>query len=483
MDSHELQFFGPAILFLAVGMIAILAARRLRLSPIVGFLAAGVAVAPVAHQFFGESEDVMLVAELGVIFLMFDIGLNFSVGRLWQSRKQIFGLAPLQMAAAALIFGGAAAALGFAPKAAVLIGGGMALTSTAVVIQVLREAHQEASPLGRGAVAVLLAEDIVAVVLLILAATLADDTASLAPALGLAAVKAVCVIALVAVAGRFVLKPVFAWLTKSQDEEVFTAAALLVVLVTALFTGLGGLSMPLGAFLAGMIMAETEYCYMVKAEIRPFRGLLLGFFFIAVGMSLDLSVIFANAPIVIAIAAAQMAGKGLAGAFAAKATGVPRGPTVRYAFLMANGGEFALALFSLAAAQAVIGAEAATIVIAAIVCTLVAAPALAGLGGRLAERIDPAPTAPAPAVPAKQTARPGRVVIAGAGEPGIAAARCLHEAGADYLLLENDGKRFAAGRAEGLSISYGAPFDVKLLDQVGAGGAKAIVFGLTAEEA
>jgi len=470
----ELIFLGPAILLLAVGLIAILGSRRLRLSPIVGFLLTGAAIGPFADRLIGEGEAVMVIAELGVVFLMFDIGLNFSVGRLWQSRRQIFGLAPLQMAGAAALFGFGAAWLGFPPQAAVLIGGGMALTSTAVVIQVLREHRQEASPLGRGAVAVLLAEDIVAVVLLILAAALADDSASLGPALGLAAVKAVGVIGLVALAGRYVLRPVFAWLTQSEDEEVFTAAALLVVLSTAMLTGLGGLSMPLGAFLAGMIMAETEYCHMVKTEIRPFRGLLLGFFFIAVGMSLDLGLVWANALIVLAVMAAQIAGKAAAAWAAAFATRVPAEARARYALLMGNGGEFALALFSLAATQAVIGQTAPTILIAAIVGTLILAPLTAALGARLAARNAAAPDAP--------PARPGRILVAGAGETGVAAARCLHEAGADYLLLENDAARFAAAKAEGLAISYGDPANTKLLDGVGARGARAIFLGSAPED-
>ena len=178
--------------------------------------------------------------------------------------------------------------------------------------------------MGRSAVAVLLAEDIMAVVLLILAGALADDSANLGASLGVAAIKAVVVITLVAVAGRFLLRPLFAWLTRFEDAEVFTAAALLTVLTTALFTGRGGLSMPLGAFLAGMIMAETEYCYIVKTEIRPFRGLLLGFFFIAVGMSLDLAVIAANAPYVLAVLAALIFGKAFASGLAARLTGMKR---------------------------------------------------------------------------------------------------------------------------------------------------------------
>src|SRR5512143_88671 len=281
----------PAIILLVIGILAILLTRPLGLSPIVGYLLAGILIGPHGLRVVAENETTHLLAELGVVFLLFDIGVHFSLGHLWEARRAILGFGPLQVGLCALGLGSLALLLGLGFTQALLLGATLALSSTAVAVQTLAEHGQQNCPIGMTATAVLIFQDICAIFLLILASSLENQAMPLGGALALAALKAMLAFAAAILIGRLLIGPLFNVLAKANDAEVFTATALLIVLVTAGATGIWNLSLTLGAFLGGMIISETPYRHVIRTEVKPFRGLLLGFFFITVGMELDTSVL------------------------------------------------------------------------------------------------------------------------------------------------------------------------------------------------
>ncbi len=285
---HTLQ---PVLILLVAGILAIAIMRPLRMSPIVGYLLAGMIVGGHGMGWIEESSTTHLLAELGVVFLLFDIGLHFSLGHIWDARKDILGLGPIQVILCTLGFALIVYATGLPIDYSIIIGATLALSSTAVVAQILADSQQNNCPVAISTTAVLIFQDICAIFLLILASSMGDKDVSLGGVVGIAAIKATVSFITAILIGRFVIGPFFHWVAKSKDDEIFTAMALLIVLSTAAATGLFGLSLTLGAFLAGMIISETPYRHVIQTEIKPFRGLLLGFFFITVGMALDKDVI------------------------------------------------------------------------------------------------------------------------------------------------------------------------------------------------
>ena len=290
MEAVEILL--PAILLLLVGLLAVVLTKPVKLSPIVGYLFAGIAIGPHGFGLIEESSTTHLLAELGVVFLLFDIGLHFSLANIWDARRDILGLGPLQVLLCTACLSLLAMWAGIELSVAIVIGAALALSSTAVAVQAINELGVQRCPIGVSATAVLIFQDICAIFLLILASSMGADEGSLGTHLSVAGIKSVVAFAAALLLGRFVIGPLFKLVSQTRNEESFTALALLIVLSTAAATGEMGLSLTLGAFLAGMIISETPYRHVIQTEVKPFRGLLLGFFFITVGMSLNTQVLF-----------------------------------------------------------------------------------------------------------------------------------------------------------------------------------------------
>lgn len=279
-DAHALT---PAITLLLVGVLAILLTRRIGQSPIVGYLAACVLIGPHALGLIEENKTTHLLAELGVVFLLFDIGLHFSLSTIWEARRDIFGMGPSQILACGLAFGVIALAFGLAPEYAIILGGALALSSTAVVAHTLAERRQQNCPVGLTGTAILIFQDICAIFLLVFAASLDSGEATsehpdFTMTIAMAIVKAAVAFIAAVLIGRYAIKPMFRLFSQTKNEEVFTAIALLIILATATATGRAGLSLTLGAFLGGMIISETPFRHIIQTEAKPFRNLLLAFF-------------------------------------------------------------------------------------------------------------------------------------------------------------------------------------------------------------
>jgi CPA2 family monovalent cation:H+ antiporter-2 len=467
------------VVLLVAGIFAIAAVRPLGLSPIVGYLATGLLIGPHALGVVGESSTTHLVAELGVVFLLFDIGLHFSLSSIWEARRDIFGMGPLQIVLCGAAFAWIATALGFGLGSALLLGGALALSSTAVVVQTLRERDQQNCPVGRTATAVLIFQDGFAIFLLIFASSL--ESGGTAPARALPALastallKAAAALLTAVLLGRYGIKPFLHLLARSRNEEIFTATALLVVLATAVATGAAELSLTLGAFLGGMMIAETPYRHLIQTEAKPFRALLLGFFFITVGMSLDWRNVLASGPELLAFVVALTVTKVLLAALAARSFGWSLPGSVQLGFLLAQGSEFVFVIVAMPGVRAALGEAAVGVVITGVAASLALTPGLAALGHRLARVLRRRSAAAAPAAETMPAASVAPVVVFGMDEVGRCVADALEAHGVRYDAVEMDYERFLAAGADGYPVAFGDLGDLRLMETVAMGRRRAVV--------
>ena len=461
---EQAQALEPAVILLVVGILAIMLTRPIRLSPIVGYLVAGVLLGPHGFHVIDESEVTRLLAQLGVVFLLFDIGVHFSLPQLWDARRDILGLGPLQVALCTAGLAPIGMVLGLSPVHAILIAATLALSSTAVAVQTLTEQGQQNCPIGVTATSVLVFQDICAIFLLILASSLAAPDGSLGIAIALAALKAAAAFVAAIALARFVIGPMFDLLSRFRDEEAFTATALLIVLVTAGATGSMGLSLTLGAFLGGMIISETPYRHVIRTEVKPFRGLLLGFFFITVGMSLDTHALLQRWPRILLFLAVLIVVKTLLVLAAAMMLRIPRRSALQLGFLLSQGSELAFVIFSMPALRDALGQELSAVAMTGVAASLALTPALAGLGLSIATRMASREYAACVCGEAAPVTTVPPVVVFGMGEIGRRVADGLEAHGIPYTAIEMDHDRFIKANADGYAVAFGDPADLRLME-------------------
>ncbi|MDP2229214.1 MAG: monovalent cation:proton antiporter-2 (CPA2) family protein, partial [Moraxellaceae bacterium] len=348
---------GRIVVLLGAAVVAVPLFKRLGLDSVLGYLAAGLAIGPFGFGLFTDPQAILHVAELGVVMFLFIIGLEMRPSHLWSLRRQIFGLGSLQIAVCAALMTVVGLLFGFSLAVAFIGAAGFVLTSTAIVMQLLGERGDINQPRGQRIVSILLFEDLLIVPLLAMVAFMAPGVAEHGAAARWQSIGiALLALAGLVAAGIWLLNPLFRILANARAREVMTAAALLVVLGAALLMQVGGLSMAMGAFLAGVLLSESTFRHQLEADIEPFRGLLLGLFFLGVGMSLDLDVVARNWPLILGGVLALMAAKGLGIYAVARLTRSQHTDALDRAVVMAQGGEFAFVLFAAAAAAGVIDA-------------------------------------------------------------------------------------------------------------------------------
>ena len=475
MESHG--FLQYAVILLLATVIAVPLAKRWKLGAVLGYLGAGALIGPFGLRLIGDVEQIGHLSEFGVVLMLFVIGLEVSPQRLWVMRRSVFGAGSLQMAGTAALIGGAMLAFGLDWKAALIVGLGLALSSTAIDLQLLAERKELTSAHGRLGFAILLFQDVAAIPILALIPILGTDHAVASGSTELfAALRVILTIAAVVVGGRYLLRPMFRAAAQAGTPEVFTATALLVVIGTAWLMQLAGISMSLGAFLAGVLLADSEYRHEIEAQIEPFRGLLLGLFFIGVGMSLDVTM---------ALAQPQRVGLLLLGLIAAKAVVLyvvsraaareDNAQSVALAALLAQGGEFAFVVFGLAATNGLVSGEQKDLAILVITLSMAATPLLVRLRAEIAPAGKPKP---AREFDTLDTATP-RVIVAGMGRFGQIVARMLNANRIPFTALEADPEQVDFMRHFGNTVFYG---DASRLDLLRAAQAdKAEIFVIATE--
>lgn len=471
----------PAVTLLGVGLACILIARALRTSPIVAFIAAGVLIGPNALGLAPLNQTTNLLAQLGVVFLLFEIGLGFSSKTIRESGRDLIVLGPLQMLICGVGFALAARVFGLDWPLAILVGLGAGISATAVVSATMTERGITTCPLGRSTTALLVFQDIAGIFLLVFAVSLDASDQALGPALAEAGLKAAAAAGAALVIGRFAARPALTLLARTNSPEVFTAGALFLVLATAAATGSLGLSLTLGAFLAGVIVAETPFRTVVKTEAKPFGALLLGFFFITVGMGLDWRVMLAQAPLILAAVAALMIGKTILTFIAALIAGWSRPGATQLAFLTAQGSEFGLVLLALPAVAGGLGPQAAAVLVGASALSLALTPLWTGLGLKLARKLAAAKAKPGePAAAAPGSERP--ILVYAMTPAGRLAVDGLRKFEVPHVAIEADPDRFMAAVSDGYDVTFGDPSDVRLMKAVGVTKARALALGASRYE-
>ncbi len=472
---HIPEVLYDVLIFLAAAIVVVPLLRRFRISSILGYLAAGVLIGPHAFSLVQLSSGAHALAEFGVVFLLFMIGLELSVERLRSLAGSVLGLGTMQVVITGFAIGGVAVAFGATAREAIVIGGGLALSSTAFVLQLLIERGERATGHGKAAFAILLLQDLAVVPLLIIVRLLGESEAGIAQLALLSALQAGAAIAAIVIIGRLVLRPLYRIIAAANSSELFVAATLLVILGTSWLVSLGGFSMALGAFMAGLLLAETEYRHQVEADIRPFRGIFLGLFFMIIGMTIDLPLIGGRWLEIVLLVLALMAGKSVITAVLCRLAGQSNETAIRTGLLLSQGGEFGFVIFGAAMLGGVLPNEVGQILLAAISISMALTPAMNFAGDRLARVIDKGPAPNLAAINAETQDLSRHVVIVGFGRVGQTVAKALALGGVEYVALDLDHQRVRNCHRKGMSVYYGNGGDIGILNAVGAGRASAAV--------
>lgn len=464
-DTH---FLGQALIFLAAAVATVTLFRRISVSPVIGYLVAGAAIGPFGAGLIAEPGAIRGLAELGVMFLMFSIGLGLSLKRLAAMRGHLFGLGSVQFLSGALAIGGAAYALGLEAGVAIVIGAALALSSTAVVLQSLGERGELVSRAGRVSLAILLFQDLAVVPLMVLVPQLGAGATGLWLSLGLALAKAVGVLAVIVGLGRLVLRPVFRVIADRRTPELLVGLALLVVLGTGFATEAAGLSLALGAFLAGLLVAETEFRHQVEADLAPFRGILLSLFFMTVGMTVDFSLLATRGATLALLVAGILVLKFVTITIACRLFRLPTGVALRQGLTLAQGGEFAFILLALALTAGLIDPVTRDVVVLAVTLTLVLTPLLVSAGRRVETLFEAEAEGGLQRISAEAGDLSDHVLVVGYGRVGEGVARLLASHALPFIALDLDPARVAEGRDQGLPVYYGDGSSRLMLRAAGA---------------
>ena len=472
----ETHYLTDILALLAAAVVAVPLAQRLGLGSVIGYLVAGTVLGPSGLGVIEQVSEIRQFAEFGVVFLLFVIGIEMKPARLWVMRRWVFGLGLSQLLITGAALAGIAVTLGLALKTAIIAGFGLALSSTAFGLQLLIEKRELTSLTGRTSFAILLLQDLAVVPLLALVSLLSGGGALIASA-GTAVLEAVLVIGTVVFAGRYLLNPLLDRVAASQNAEIFTAAAVLLVLGVAWLMELAGLSMALGAFLAGLMLAESHYRHQIEADIQPFRGILLGLFFMSVGMSIDLGLLVDRPGLILALVAALMGIKALLAWGLCRLSGIDSGNATRVGLLLSQSGEFGFVLFSFATVSGVMPAPLFQTLLLIIALSMVTTPFIVALGDAwLRRRHDREPlTEP---MPDNLREPQPDIIIAGFGRVGQRVAAILAAAQIRFVALDHDRAKVEQGRRKGFPVYFGDASRFDVLRSVGAERSRMIIVTL-----
>ncbi|POA36491.1 monovalent cation:proton antiporter-2 (CPA2) family protein [Pseudomonas sp. GW456-12-1-14-TSB6] len=473
--------FANLLIILASSLVMIALFRRLRLPPVLGYLCVGLMVGPKAFDWINESEHLPDLAELGVVFLLFSLGLEFSLSKMIALRKVVFRLGSQQVLITTLLLGSVLMLLGMPATPALLLGAGLSLSSTAIVTKELSSLGEIFSSHGQNAVGVLLFQDVVAVLLLTLVPVFAGSSdQAWYWALPLTLLKTVLLFFGLLLASRWLLPRLFQEVAASRSAELFVLLALVIVLLTAWLTHLLGLSPALGAFLAGMLLGESHYRHQIEADIRPFRDILLGLFFVSIGMLIDLQLFASHSLLIIGMTLGLLVIKGLVVALLVKWRGSDSETAWRSGLALAQGGEFCFALMAQMQQTRLLPAELGALLLAATFCSMLLTPLLLRAAPRIAAALHRKPNQEAQIeeISALNAGFDGHVVICGYGRVGQSIGRFMRNAGQTYVALDNDPVRIQEAATAERDVHYGDSTRGDLLTAVGLLRARLLVIAV-----
>ena len=479
--EHAPAWLTNSLIYLAAAVIAVPLSRALGLGSIIGYLGAGIAIGPWGLGLVSNVQDILHFAEFGVVLMLFLVGLELEPRRLWNLRRPIFGWGSAQVLGCAALLWLAGIAAGASWSVSLVAALGLALSSTAIALQVMGERNLLPTSSGQAGFSILLFQDVAAIPILALLPLLsvsgaADASQASAPSRWLEAARILAVIGGIVLGGRLLLRPALRWIAKSKTPEIFTAAALLLVVAIAALMQLVGLSMALGAFLAGVLLAESEYRRELETDIEPFKGLLLGLFFIAVGMSIDFAVLLKSPGVIALVVAGFLALKALVIYALGARMGLPVQERPVLTLLLAQGGEFAFVVFQAAAGARVLPAETSSLLIGAVAVSMLLTPLLlVAIDKLVLPRYADCNTPQLDEISEPQNAP---IIIAGFGRYGQIVGRVLAAQGIAATVLDHDADMIEAARAFGYKVFYGDATRLDLLRTAGAETAKVLVIAV-----
>jgi glutathione-regulated potassium-efflux system ancillary protein KefC len=474
MVEHAPGWLTSSLIYLGAAVIAVPLSRALGLGSIIGYLAAGIVIGPWGLGFVTNAPDILHFAEFGVVLMLFLVGLELEPKRLWNMRRPIFGWGSAQVLGCAALLCGAAMLAGVPWRVALVAALGLALSSTAIALQVMSERNLLPTSSGQAGFSILLFQDVAAIPILALVPLLggvADHSAS--PNAWVEAGRVVAVVGGILLGGRLALRPLLRWIAKSRTPEIFTAASLLLVVAIAYLMQMVGLSMALGAFLAGVLLAESEYRRELETDIEPFKGLLLGLFFIAVGMSIDFGVLMKSPGSMAAVVLAFMAVKLVVIYGLSRAIDIPMQERPVFTLLLAQGGEFAFVVFQAALGSRVLTPETSSLLIGSVAISMLLSPLLlVAVDKLLLPRWAGSQTTSVEELSEQQHAP---IIIAGFGRYGQIIGRLLGAQGIAATVLDHDADMIEAARSFGYKVFYGDATRMDMLRTAGAATAKVLV--------
>lgn len=488
-EQPGIPYLREAVIFLTAAGVIVPVFHRLRISPVLGYLVFGAIIGPfglgllardipwLSYAVIRDIEGVKALAELGVIFLLFMIGLELSLERLWALRRLVFGFGTLQIVTTAAIIGAVAWKFGNTPAASIVVGGCLALSSTAIVMELLMQTHRVGTLLGRTSFSILLMQDLAVVPILFMLGVLSEDSGnSLGLEVAFALAKAVVAIGLIYTFGRLALRPLLRVVASTRIPEMFMAAILLTVIGMAALAGAAGLSMVLGAFLAGLLLAETEYRHEVQLYIDPFKGLMLGLFFMAVGMTIDFRTVLEEPLWIAASVIGLFALKSVVIAALSIAFGLPRHVGLEAGLLMGQAGEFGFIVLGLATSVGLLANEVAQFMFIVTGLSMLATPFVAAAVRRVAANMERQSTTRQEHGSLTDVGDlEGHVIIAGFGRVGRTVSEILKAEAIPFIALDTDPTVVARAREEDLPVFYGDASRLGLLKHAHLGKAQSIV--------
>ncbi len=472
--NHSIPLFEIVVLLLSAVLI-VSVFRVLRLSPALGHLAAGTIIGPFGLALISDVKTTSGIAEFGIIFLLFLIGLELSFERLRSIRKHVFGFGSAQVIITGGFFTILLMGFGGQAQAAIIIGCGLALSSTAIVLQVIAEQGEKSSQVGRLSLAILILQDLAVIPLLVLVSVLGDHDKSLASALADSALKASLCLTIIFIAGHFLLRPLLHFIASLENTELFSATTLLVLLGVAWLSSSAGLSPALGAFLAGLLIAETEFKPQVEADILPFKNLLLGLFFMTVGMSLNINMLTEHFVGIIGLTIALMFCKTLIIMALCRVFNFSLGTAAHVGLLLSQGGEFSFILFSLAGNNGIIGVGLSQILLVVVTMSMAFTPLVAKLGKKIATTLEKNAISRPDIILEETTDLRQHVIISGFGRVGHTVAKLLESENIPYVIIDIDSFMVARERKNGLPIYYGDTARIHVLKSLAIERARAVI--------
>lgn len=478
---HDIGYLQDILILLFASVAIVIIFKQLGLSPALGYLVVGAAIGPNGFALLQVNETTSSIAEFGVVFLLFAIGLELTLDKLIAMKKYVLGFGSLQVVITSIIIGLACYKMGLGKELSVLIGAVLSLSSTAIVMQVIEENAEQSTRVGRLSFSVLLLQDLAVIPILVLLPLLSNPNINVAKAMGGAMVDAAIAMAIILVVGRFLLRPIFRVVVASKSDVLFLSVTLIVVLGSAFVTYKLGLSFAFGAFVAGLMVAETEYKYRVESEIMSLESLLMGLFFITIGMSFNFQMLIEKLPLIILIAAGLIVCKALIIVILCRLFKFPLAPSIHSGLLLSQGSEFAFIVFIMAVDHNVMSPELSQLLMTVVTLSMAVTPLLATLGRKIKGQLYIKDVLRDNKIKREIGDISKHIVVIGFGRVGRIVGHLLRKRNVNYIILDSNHRVVRIEKANGYNIYYGDAMNLDILKYIGIAKAEAVIVAMEDE--